>query len=342
MPKKVLLLNDTDQGGMHFGCARVMRTIRQELARRGMAVLPSIKVGTNWQRDQELVGMIDEADLVVINGEGTLHHGKRRGRWLLEAGARVKARGGRVALINALWQENPHDWADLAQEFDILAFRDSRSAHDVAAATRRQVLCQGDLSMLHTWRDTGSPRTGVMIGCSVHGSVTEHLARFAKEGSHDFVPLTISIKAAAARTPGWRHRLGEWRANRQNLNFLARFPRTRLVTDDDSYLAQLSEHSLLVSGRFHAVCLALLSGTPFLAVSSNSWKIETLIKDIGLDPTRLRPIKSLTQATLTTRDWSYSAAERAAIAERLGQWRAKGAALFDQIAALGALPTGTA
>jgi hypothetical protein len=199
MTSNVLLLNDTDEGATHFGCMRVMRTIRAELAQRGLPDLPSIKVGTDWRQDRHLVAQIDAAKLVIINGEGTLHHGKRRGRWLLEAGARVKARGGRVALINALWQDNPRDWVDLARGFDILACRDTRSADALGGATGRDVTCLGDLSMFHPWKGEPLPRDGVMVGCSVHGSVTEGLASFAQVGGHDFIPVTTAIKTLPAR-----------------------------------------------------------------------------------------------------------------------------------------------
>lgn len=331
---RVLLLNDTDEGATHFGCMRVMRTIRAELAQRGMADLPSIKVGTDWRRDPGLTARIDTADLVVINGEGTLHHGKRRGRWLLEAGARVKARGGRVALINALWQDNPPDWADLARGFDILACRDGHSATDLANATGREVTCLGDLSMLHPWDPPATARSGVMVGCSVHGKVTEALARFAQEGGHDFVPVTTEIKSIPARLTGWRRWLRAQSNAWRNGRFQASFPDTRFLRDDLGFLTELSRHRLVVTGRFHAVCLAILSGTPFIAVSSNSWKIEALVKDIGLDPARLRGLSALTQETLPERNWDYSSAERAAIAASLSRWRDTGAALFDRIASL--------
>ncbi|MBN8630308.1 MAG: polysaccharide pyruvyl transferase family protein [Rhodobacterales bacterium] len=331
---RVLLVNDTDEGATHFGCMRVMRTIRAELARRGMPDLPSIKVGTDWRRDAGLTARIDAADVVVINGEGTLHHGKRRGRWLLEAGARVKARGGRVALINALWQDNPGDWADLAGGFDILACRDGHSAGDLAKATGREVTCLGDLSMFLPWDVTSAARSGVMVGCSVHGEVTEALARFARQGGHDFVPVTTEIKSMPARLTGWRRWLRARSTAWRNHRFQARFPETRFLSDDLGFLTELSRHKLAVTGRFHAVCLAVLSGTPFIAVSSNSWKIEALIKDIGLDPDRLRALSGLTQATLAERDWDYSDTERAAIDASLSRWRETGAVLFDRIAAL--------
>jgi hypothetical protein len=330
----VLLLNDTDEGGTHFGCMRVMRTIRAELAQRGMTDLPSIKVGTDWRNDPRMTAMLDAAQLVVINGEGTLHHGKRRGRWLLEAGARVKARGGRVALINALWQDNPAEWGDLARGFDLLACRDQRSAKVLAQQTGRDVHCMGDLSMFHPWPNPANSRMGITVGCSVHSKVTESLACLARDLNAEFLPVTTALKSVPARSTGLQRWLRAQKCAWHNWRFLSRHPGTRFVKDDLAYLQALSERSLLVTGRFHAVCLAVLSRTPFIATASNSWKIEALIADIGLNPMRAVPLAKITPEYVAQQDWAYSPAELAAIENSLARWRADGSLLFDQTAGL--------
>jgi hypothetical protein len=334
MTVPVLLLNDTDEGQTHFGCMRVMRTIRHDLAQRGLVDLPSIKVGTDWRRDPALTALIDNTRLLVINGEGTLHHGKRRGKWLLEAGARVKANGGKVALINALWQQNPVDWGDLARGFDVLSCRDSRSADGLARQTGRQLGWMGDLSMRMDWTQHDGGREGITVGCSVHSKVTEALARHAAKIGAEFMPMTTTIKAVPARLTGWRRRLRAVEYRWRDRRFTARYPGARFVRDDSEYIAAISQRSLLITGRFHAVCLAVLSRTPFVAVSSNSWKIEALIADIGLDPARSITLDRVDALTTEGRDWAYSAQELAAIDARLAQWRAEGDRLFDQIAGL--------
>ncbi|MDA8784465.1 hypothetical protein N9N40_02715, partial [Planktomarina temperata] len=87
-------MNDTDEDSSHFGCMRVMRSIREALAQRGYGSLPSLKVGTDWRSNAHEKAKIDAAKVLLINGEGTLHHEKRKGLWLLEAGERVRANGG--------------------------------------------------------------------------------------------------------------------------------------------------------------------------------------------------------------------------------------------------------
>ena len=50
----------------------------------------------------------------------------------------------------------------------------------------------------------------------------------------------------------------------------------------DDFMALLSSSELVVTGRFHVVCLCLITGTPFLAVASNSHKVEGMLEDAGL------------------------------------------------------------
>lgn len=333
--RKMLLLNDTDEDGTHFGCMRVMRTIRSSLAERGAKNLPSLKVGTNWRDNPEAMRLIDAASVVVINGEGTLHHGKRKGRWLLDAGARVKDRGGRVALINALWQENPPEWAAIAGRFDFLSCRDSQSAAALATQSGRPVSWCGDLSTYTPWHfQAAAPRLGISVSCSVHREVTEKLAQLAARLGGDYMPLTSQIKTVSPQLTGLKRLWRQIYAKNYTRSFLKKFPETKLVNSDLDYMAEISKHELLVTGRFHAVCLAIVTGTPFVAVSSNSWKIEALLKDIGIDSSRVIPLESLSPEVIKKRDWSFSVEEQRAMANRLVEWRLAGSALFDRVAAL--------
>jgi len=144
---KIVLMNDTDVDGQHFGCQRVMSTIRRNIDQRGGDIIGSVKVGMPWHKLPSARALLEAADLVVINGEGTLHHSKKRGKWLLEAANFASAKGAKVALINALWQDNKQEWGALAAPIDYVACRDSRSARDLGTALGRDVPWMGDLSM---------------------------------------------------------------------------------------------------------------------------------------------------------------------------------------------------
>ena len=111
------------------------------------------------------------------------------------------------------------------------------------------------------------------------------------------------------------------------------FPAQRYLSLEEDYLEILAQSKLLVTGRFHGLCLALICGTPFIALTSNSWKIEALFKDVGLDPRRLVDINALNKELVIQQDWSWSEKERTNIAAFLSRNQESAQAMFDEIAA---------
>ncbi|SMX22477.1 polysaccharide pyruvyl transferase family protein [Boseongicola aestuarii] len=329
----ILLMNDTDEESSHFGCMRVMRSIREALGQRGYGSLPSLLVGTDWKNNAHEKAKIDAAQVLVINGEGTLHHGKRKGLWLLEAGERVRKNGGKVALINALWQQNPKEWAGLASRFDLIYCRDSRSASELSNQSGIDVAWLGDLSMFQSLNIPSQNRKGVTVSCSVNRDVEKRLANFATSTGSSYVPVTPQLKHVSVHTRGLKRTLRKAYVRYIEKRFLAKHPGTRLLKNDIDYLNELCQRELLVTGRFHAVCMAILAGTPFVAIKSNSWKIEALLADIGLNPDRIQSEDAL-NANLLGKDWSFTERELAAIDASLQLWRADGEIMFDRIADL--------
>lgn len=331
---RVVLLNDTDVDGYHFGCARVMSIIRGQLTDRGLRPSGSVAVSLNWQDAH--ADLVNSADLLVINGEGTLHHGSRKGRWLLEAAQETKARGGRVALINALWQDNPDDWAGLIADVDILACRDSRSRKAMAKQTgRSDIRLMGDLSMTRPVPVSGAKRKGVVFGDSLHASVTAQLAKIARDMPDAIlVPVTSSLKFISPNLRGLRRSLRMTYARLKQHRYLVQNQKATFVAEETAYLDLLQTSSLSVTGRFHAACLALATRTPFVAIRSNSWKIEALLEDIGLSPTRLQPLDTLNAAFLSPDAWEFSHQESDAIETALRTWETEADRMFDDIASL--------
>jgi hypothetical protein len=109
---RVALVNDAS--AQHIGCALVTKTIKEEIAKRGELV-QVIKVNEDWRLKK-----ID-ADLVIVNGEGTIHHDAPQGHLLLSIANKYPA-----VLINAVYQNvipNP-----ALKEFKLISCRESYSA----------------------------------------------------------------------------------------------------------------------------------------------------------------------------------------------------------------------
>jgi hypothetical protein len=114
---KIAILNDTEAGasttgGLHFGCQLVMGSLRTLLTDNGHKVVQSVP--SSWGT----YTLNPEADLVIVNGEGSLHHNRRRE--LLAVAAQAPA-----ILINTVWQDNDPQGLE---SFRHVACRESFSA----------------------------------------------------------------------------------------------------------------------------------------------------------------------------------------------------------------------
>lgn len=326
---QAVILNDTSGRG-HHGCARVMRCLIKGLETRGIAVSARAPAHSDWARDSRFVTALAAADLVVINGEGTLHHGRPAGGRLLDV-LQHGARRAPVALINALWQDNPSGWSGALASCALIAARDSRSAEAMRAAqTQVPVRVVPDLSLSQPMLAAGTPRTEVLVGDAVRWSTRGALARTARRLGADALLPTKTLRSRFWRLPGVNTALAALYHGTQP----AGLPPMRLARDEADYLRHLANARLHITGRFHGVCLSLVAGAPFLAVTSNSWKVEALLDDAGLGRDRLLPPEEL--AALTPRDLvrPYNEAETAAIAAYLGAAQSGAARLYDDLVAL--------
>lgn len=335
--RRIVLMNHTDLRGHHFGCARVMRVIEENLAARGCTVTGRIDGRQDWRRNAGTLRIIAGGDAIVINGEGTLHHGRKKASHLLAVSGHPATRGKALHLLNTVWQENPADWGRLLKGFDGLWARDSRSAAAMGRASGREVPWLGDLSTCAGAVPPAAERRGVMVGDSVSDRVTNLLGVLANElgRSEDcaLIPLTSGWYEEDPNR-AWPVRiLKRARARRRFLRRQRLFPSLTWLGSEGEYLERLSASRLLVTGRFHGVCLAIVTGTPFVTTASNTWKIEALIGDAGLSPRRLLARESLTAETIRANDWEWSAEERENIAAFLARNEKLAGLMFDEIAA---------
>lgn len=336
-PKNTVLMNHTDMLGHHFGCARVMRMIEDGLTSRGCRIIGRIDGKEDWRSSPRALAMLEHCDLIVINGEGTLHHGRRKATWLMETGAHQVTRDKELALVNALYQENPPDWAVLLQRFRHLYARDSRSAAAMSDHAGRQVAWMGDLSTSAGPIADTQDRSGILVGDSVRNSATAALAHLANTLNRSeptrILPLTASLREDNPYRPRLARMLRSWSVNiRQRLQE-NRLPLLRYLTCEEEYVDAVRACRLSITGRFHGVCLNLVTGTPFISVTSNSWKIETLFQDVGLDSRRIVPQEKLSVDLVLGTDWSFSSTERANISTFLAETQRAAAAMFDALAA---------
>lgn len=111
---KVALVNDTldNRPDAHFGCKLVHETYLEQFERVGIELVQTV----HWL--QKHFSIRDDVDLVVVNGEGSIHH-RRRPELVNIANTHP------AVLINAVWDSNPP--YDALRKFKYVAVRESLS-----------------------------------------------------------------------------------------------------------------------------------------------------------------------------------------------------------------------
>lgn len=265
---RALLANDTSLIGHHGSAIVVDRLVA--LARdAGIA----LERGHGWKAIEARTDF-SRYDLVIVNGEGSLHHDARTARRI----ARLIARVGPelpVTLLNTLAEElDPALLAELKAARRIVA-RDGASA----AALRAAGLAATSLPDV-TMTLAPPPLAGgggLAFTDSVRPEIDSalgHAAAMTGGVVLRFDAMPGPDRADPLRLKRLRRRIAIRRRPAGHDIAIAR------TADFVAFLAR--DVSGLVSGRFHGVCLALRLGLPFLAVASNTSKIEALLDEVGM------------------------------------------------------------
>ena len=102
--KSAFLINDT-RNECHHGCSRVMENLEGALGNYGVNIIGTMPVGCSLEDVPNGPDNITKSDLVIVNGEGSLHHDKPCIESIFSAAKYAIGQGKRVFLINALWQD---------------------------------------------------------------------------------------------------------------------------------------------------------------------------------------------------------------------------------------------
>lgn len=337
--KRAVLLNDTTASN-HHGCARVVRTLRTKLNEHGIDVAATSVVRHRWWDDRTFLQHLTESDLVVINGEGTLHHGRAHGENLLKVVDHPACRGIPVVLVNALYQDNPASWNDYLKKMSYLVARDSRSAAALSVATGRDIDYLPDLSLCSGFEpEQAVDRQGIVLGDSVRLNIRRALVRNSSNASNlRYVPIKkVAGLANASGSPrsGVLRSIGMWGLFAlYNGTFSWKQPAKIMCENEHEYLRQLQSCAFHLTGRFHSVCLSMITRTPFAAVASNSWKIEALLDDAGLAKQRQIALAEISSAVQRPEDFAFSGSELDRLNTFLSAASSKADRTFAQIAQL--------
>ncbi|CAN1560066.1 hypothetical protein MCELHM10_02599 [Paracoccaceae bacterium] len=236
---KLFLANSTESA-RHAGCKAVMRSLGTAIAQVPGLVIVGIHDHKEKAVDEDA---FQEADALLVNGEGTIHHSGNRARFLLDLIQSAKRSGKRVLLVNALFQQYDCPKDDILADLALLTVREPRSA----AFARRY---------------GGEPRL-------LLDSAADPL--FLAQGQ--------AIPLAHGRAIGGFHQNGVLSDPFAGIEGDRLTMRSGSFED---IVATLRGAELYLTAQHHGVYAAALAGCPFVASPSNSHKIESFVEWTGL------------------------------------------------------------
>jgi hypothetical protein len=272
---KAVLINTTFQLG-HHGCTLVDRQLDKLAAEAGLEMVAKLPLHSDWER------LAPRAfDVVIVNGEGALHHNSKAAKRLAEVPVWARERRRPAYLINSVYEGNGPEIAAGVARYAGVFTRDELSHRALSEAGIASTVVP-DLTL--TWQPAvlgGKGRLVVVTDSTVR--TTNMLLRdmAIASGAH-YLPLMARPPRFAEASRRWRYaakRLvarvappGLWRDRWQNL-----------IPDFEDYIEWMADNAgLVVAGRFHGVCIALDLGIPVVGIPSNTWKIEAALASAGL------------------------------------------------------------
>lgn len=116
---KVALINDTSLYSRHFGCHMVGQVLREQFMRVGLDLVLTLPKVFDMEAVKPMLSCVD---LVVVNGEGSIHHG--RNLHLIELAKHYPS-----VLVNCVYQENPT--IEALKKFLLITARESLSTDEI-------------------------------------------------------------------------------------------------------------------------------------------------------------------------------------------------------------------
>ncbi|RKR04250.1 polysaccharide pyruvyl transferase [Kushneria sinocarnis] len=241
---KAILVNDT-RAEMHVGCISVINNITDLLASWGIEIIYYHPVTKRWDESDDFLSAFNEADVVILNAEGSIHSSNGRAIVLSELGSFCKENNKKSVILNGTYYNNNDLVYKNISCFDLVYSRDMYSLNNL---TKKGVDAKfsPDMTFYKNLGAIGKERnqTSFFTTDSVFSDISSKLENFCSD---------------------------------KNVNW---FPMTNSGLSLESYISTLADASVVITGRFHAVCFCLNIGVPFAFLESNTPKISFLMKDV--------------------------------------------------------------
>lgn len=280
-PLKALLVNDASLSG-HHGSALVTAQLCRFAAGAGL----SVTAGWTWEAALDALARgSGPFDLVIVNGEGSLHSDSRAATRIAKlATGLAQCSAFPAYLVNATVEGNSAGTVRGLGHFRLRFVRDSRSQAVLAdAGISADVVHDLTLTAAHLPRAGGNG--ALLVTDASEQATSERLLALSRRWP-EAQAVTLRARPPWPERGDPRRRIS-FALKRQAARFASLSPWSLRYghTLSDNELIDLLAHRArgIVCGRYHAVCIALRMRLPFVAIEGNTGKTGALLADIGLE-----------------------------------------------------------
>lgn len=302
--KTIMVLNDTSVEN-HFGCQRVMSVLNQLLSRDDVKY--RYYVGEDFENDPQFEEKVSQCDVFIVNGEGTIHHDRIFALKLIGVAKQIKSikPSAKVSLINCTIQSMNKNSLNKLSYFDYVYVREGYS-FEYIKSYYPSVKLVPDLSFYFNSENTNFKinhrvESHLSITSSVDVSKTIKLKVAAVSKSYNFIKihyegdvykpnftygdLDMSTRKRVLKLINIKYasKVIYWRSCEIINRLLNKFLISVEASNHLDFQELIANQKTILSGRFHATCMSLGVLTPVVSISSNSYKTEAVLSDIGLD-----------------------------------------------------------
>lgn len=290
MKKIVLVANDT-RNENHHGCSRVMNAIDKNIMIREIDTVNYISLRVFWEKDENIKKNILNSDLVLINGEGTLHDDSLYVNSLCSLVNFCFHYNIPIFIVNATISNLSLENLNKIKKSNMIYVRDSSSCkyladHNIAS----KIVPDLTFWMYRSFDIFSNEKKVFGYTDSVVKQKTKTLENYAKVNELQFINIFNNnyvkmevincniLNFISLARKKYKKNIKNYFLNkkRKNSGMYESF-------DHVDFIQSLSKYEFIVTGRYHMVCFCLIMKIPFYAIPSNTYKIESLLNDIGLE-----------------------------------------------------------
>lgn len=279
------LVNDTRYDN-HHGCLTVVRNLHLGMAELGWRCAGSLPVSSSVDRLAKKKEEIAKADLIIVNGEGSIHHDSKNAMRIFDICSELVEQKP-VAIINALWQDNnPDKWKPILAQCKAVFTRDRRSQRELQLISP-SVGYAPDLTFFRYPKPSARHRAGYACTDSVVNAWSRAAIKSAELDSElDYLTLFTGNLHFQRGSKDWGKAIKYAcypSLSKLGISVPPRYQSIQFADEDtEQFIRHLNQYRAVCVARYHALCFMIQQELPFVAVSSNSHKSEALLEELGL------------------------------------------------------------